>query len=151
MKKAADAGNKFGMMYLANYYRYGIGTKVDMNAASALIARVMKSSEGFDAYTRVQGTHLTDAQAMGKLIGGFGAIAQGSTCKEEVVGSARYLKDCVDHGEEWFAAQFGRAARHTIDHPEEIWPEHFDAEVGVDNRMEKSMEMPVDRRGIKIP
>jgi TPR repeat protein len=151
IKKAADAGDKFGMMYLANFYRYGIGTRADMNAASSLIARIVRSTEGIDAYMRVQGTHMTDAAAIGKAISGFTAIVDDTTCKEELSGGVRYLKDCVDHADNWLAAQFGRPARHTIDHPEEIWPEHFDAAIPFDIRMERMYEGPVNRKGVKIP
>ncbi len=153
MKKAADAGDKFGLMYLANFYRYGIGTKPDMNQASALIDKVMKSGEGLDAFMRVQGTLLTGDEALQTAISGLSAIAQGTTCKSEIGGGGvTYLKDCVDHAEQWAVGHMGgRPARHTIDHPEEIWPEHFDAAVPPEFKIEKMSGMPVDRKGRKTP
>jgi hypothetical protein len=101
---------------------------------------------------RVQGTLLSGDEVLKSIVGGLSAISEGTTCKEEAVGSTRYLTDCVDHEEEWISRQMGkRPARHTIDHPEEIWPEHFDAAVPPENAMEKMSGLPVDRHGIKIP
>jgi len=153
MKKAADADDTFGLMYLANFYRYGIGTKPDMSEASSLLNRVFKhGGEGLDAFMRVQGTLLSGDEVLKSIVSGLSAISEGSTCKEETIGSTRYLTDCIDHEEEWISRQMGkRPARHTIDHPEEIWPEHFDAAVPPENTMEKMSGLPVDRHGIKIP
>lgn len=150
MTKAARAGDKFGMMYLANFYRYGIGTAPDANEASALVDRVLKDDEGLDAYLRVQGLLMTGEESMAGILGGLSAVSQGTTCKEEIAGKVRYLKDCVDHEEEWIGSQMkGKAARHTAEHPEEICPEHFDAVVPPEIGIERATGMPMDRHGRK--
>ena len=56
MKKAADGGDLYGMMYLAHCYRYGIGTPVDSQKAWDLVSKVIRDPNGgMDVYTDVQG------------------------------------------------------------------------------------------------
>jgi TPR repeat protein len=154
MKTAADADDNFGLMYLANFYRYGIGSKLDMHQASALIDRVFKhGGQGMDAFMRVQGTVISDADALRTALDGMQAIATGTTCESEI-GSygITYLKNCVDHAEEFALSHLGpKPAHHTVDTPEEIWPEHFDPVVPPEDRLEKISGMAVDRHGQKVP
>ena len=127
MDKGAKAGDPFGMVYLANFYRYGLGTAADDNHAREVMANALKAPGGVDAFMRVQGTLLNDKQALGMFVDLVARGTAESNCHlnneaYERTGRGPGITDCPDA-----AGLIFRDAKnqihHTIDIPEEIFPE----------------------------
>jgi TPR repeat protein len=133
MQKAANANEPFAMMYLANFYRFGMGTKADHNAGSALVAKVMRMSDGFDAFSKVEGTALSPQERSSLLVKGLSSASDESTCNSlnalnQSGPNPLYrgqVRDC-SQTQDWFLGALNRPGHNTVQRPEEIMPEGFD-------------------------
>ena len=119
------------LMYLANFYRYGMGTNQDRNQGYMLMQSVLRMPDGLDVYARVQGTTLSGVEMLGAAAGLLSALKDEQACDDAnamrrpqaTVGGA--ARNC-NQTEDWFLRSMKRPALHTVDHPEEIWLEVFD-------------------------
>jgi TPR repeat protein len=125
MEKGVKAGDLFGMAYLANFYRYGIGTAPDMNQGSAWMKEVNRTARGQDVFMRVQGLRLTGQQIVGMIVGAVAGVSAEDACsaaagEHERTGQGPAVSDCPDAA---FDVLTGakKTAHYTIDTPEEIF------------------------------
>lgn len=132
MEKAAKARDPYGMVYLANFYRFGMGTAPDMNQASALIGAVNQTSEGQNAFMSIQGTQLSALQSLVKLGQLANVAGEEGTCNELRAMENRNplepsKRDCEKEEGEGLAGVFKpeKDIHHTLDTPEEIYPERL--------------------------
>jgi TPR repeat protein len=128
MAQAAKDGDVYARVYLANFYRYGIGTPVDEGAGGAIISIVMRNAEGQDAFAHVQGTFLNTDQSLAAGIQLAVDADQEQSCREAAEyqrqhpGEPQQHLKCSDAAAD--AIMRGKdSAHHTIDTPEELYPE----------------------------
>lgn len=127
VKKAADAGDLFGLMYLSDFYHYGIGTPVDAQW-TALLQRVLRDRNGSEVLSRVRGVHGINLDAA--------AATRDSADAERCASLRRANTQTLTTDERRFLAHCPAAditpddllapGEHTVEHPEEILPEVFD-------------------------
>jgi TPR repeat protein len=125
MQKAANANDAFAVMYLANFYRFGMGTKPDHNHGSALVSKALRLPDGLDAFTHVEGTVLSPEESANQLLRGLSAASSEDTCNSLNAIDRSQNRDCTQT-QGWFLGTMKRPARNTLQHPEEIMPENFD-------------------------
>ena len=125
MKKAAEAGDAYGMVYLANFYRYGIGTAADMDQGSAWMGKGVRSPGGIDAFLSVQGLLLTDKEIATNVLSSVVKHVEENPCFERREEYERQYgtpspETCPDTA---LDPLLEGKANHTIETPQEIFPE----------------------------
>ena len=141
MKKAADGGDWFGVSYLAEFYRRGIGTPVDLQKGRQLWDKATSDSPGgthggWAAYAIVSGTMLTSTQGR-EFRNGLLASLLTPGCTEPTEQEKRRLQalgepipscDNSPKRKEQQAVFDGltkdTGIKPTLDYPEEISPEY---------------------------
>lgn len=131
LKKASDGKDPFGMLYLADLLRFGIGLKAnDFNLllGISMMQEMQRMPNGPEVMTRVEGINglrslLTSpvnrqAERCQQLL----ATARSNPTVENRY-AARGCDDSDDIGGIMGAMSHNR---HTVEHPEEIFPEIFD-------------------------
>jgi hypothetical protein len=127
MKKAADAEDVFGIVYLSEYYDRGIGTERNDSQSVLLRDKAFKSNNGIDAYQIARGI-IQSASTDAAVSANQGeaeseAYAQKEECMRRHGGASRDSQgNAVCAVDSDFSAYAG-TAHHSFDEPEEILPE----------------------------
>jgi len=125
MLETAKAGDLFAKVYLANFYKLGIGTPRDEQTAFEVISSLPDTMAAFDAYNDVQGINAMESAA--GFLNLFAAVEGKEDCEADNERQRRLYpgirpQPCPAPSSDSLAGPSG-AAHHTVEHPEEIYPE----------------------------
>ena len=147
LDQAGDANDAFALLYLANFYRYGIGTQPDQDRAYRYFVRSLRAPHGFDTYTKVQGTDPDDQEyaAMSRQAESQADEANRACEQARAEGTLRAdnatgrVPSCNASGSDFmYDKLIARPAQHTVEHVNEIFPEDLGFDVPLNISMERA-------------